>query len=113
MVRVGVWEAVYLIQGLLDQQSKVKPSQVHTDTQGQVLPNAAPRRGDIPAGADPVVGPGMGPGPPPPDRAGAGQNWGWSSPPTPVHWSPPPCSPPLVVAGAVVDFPARVTLAVA
>ena len=38
MVRVGVWEAVYLIQGLLDEQSKVKPSQVHTDTQGQVLP---------------------------------------------------------------------------
>ena len=38
LVRVGVWEAVYLIQGLLDEQSKVKPSQVHTDTQGQVLP---------------------------------------------------------------------------
>jgi len=38
LVRVGVWEAVYRIQGLLDQQSEVKPSQVHTDTQGQVLP---------------------------------------------------------------------------
>ena len=38
LVRVGVWEAVYLIQGLLDQQSKVMPPQVHTDTQGQVLP---------------------------------------------------------------------------
>jgi TnpA family transposase len=37
-IPVGVWEAVYLIQGLLDQQSKVKPSQVHTDTQGQALP---------------------------------------------------------------------------
>src|SRR5664279_1538148 len=35
---IGVWGAVYLIQGLLDQQSKVKPSQVHTDTQGQALP---------------------------------------------------------------------------
>ena len=29
---------MYLIQGLLDQQSKVKPSRVHTDTQGQALP---------------------------------------------------------------------------
>ena len=37
-IPVGVWEAVYLIQGLLDQQSKVKPSRVHTDTQGQALP---------------------------------------------------------------------------
>jgi TnpA family transposase len=37
-IPVGVWEAVYLIQGLLDQQSKVKPSTVHTDTQGQALP---------------------------------------------------------------------------
>lgn len=37
-IPVGVWEAVYLIQGPLDQQSKVKPSQVHTDTQGQALP---------------------------------------------------------------------------
>ena len=37
-IPVGVWEAVYLIQGLLEQQSKVTPSQVHTDTQGQALP---------------------------------------------------------------------------
>ncbi|MDQ2790079.1 MAG: Tn3 family transposase [Actinomycetota bacterium] len=37
-IPVGVWEAVYLIQGLLEQQSKVTPSTVHTDTQGQALP---------------------------------------------------------------------------
>ena len=37
-IPVGVWEAVFLIQGLLDQQSKVKPTKVHTDTQGQALP---------------------------------------------------------------------------
>jgi TnpA family transposase len=37
-IPVGVWEAVYLIQGLLDQQSKAKPTKVHTDTQGQALP---------------------------------------------------------------------------
>jgi hypothetical protein len=36
-IPVGVWEAVYLIQGLLEQQSMVKPSQVHTDTQGLVV----------------------------------------------------------------------------
>ena len=37
-IPVGVWEAVFLIQGLLDQKSKVKPTKVHTDTQGQALP---------------------------------------------------------------------------
>jgi TnpA family transposase len=37
-IPVGVWEAVYLIQGLLEQQSKMRPSKVHTDTQGQALP---------------------------------------------------------------------------
>jgi TnpA family transposase len=37
-IPVGVWEAVFLIQGLLDQQSKVEPTNVHTDTQGQALP---------------------------------------------------------------------------
>lgn len=37
-IPVGVWEAVHLIQGLLDQVSKVKPAKLHTDTQGQVLP---------------------------------------------------------------------------
>jgi TnpA family transposase len=37
-IPVGVWEAVYLIQGLLDQQSQAQPSKVHTDTQGQALP---------------------------------------------------------------------------
>jgi TnpA family transposase len=37
-IPVGVWEAVYLIQGLLEQQSAMRPSTVHTDTQGQALP---------------------------------------------------------------------------
>jgi TnpA family transposase len=37
-IPVGVWDAVFLIQGLLDQQSRVKPTKVHTDTQGQALP---------------------------------------------------------------------------
>jgi TnpA family transposase len=37
-IPVGVREAVYLIQGLLEQQSKMRPSTVHTDTQGQALP---------------------------------------------------------------------------
>ena len=34
----GVWEAVYLLQGLLDNTSEVQPDIVHTDTQGQSLP---------------------------------------------------------------------------
>ena len=37
-IPVGVWEAVHIIQGLLDQQSKVKPDTIHADTQGQALP---------------------------------------------------------------------------
>ena len=36
-IPVGVWEAVFLIQGLLDQQSKVKPDTIHADTQGLVV----------------------------------------------------------------------------
>lgn len=34
-IPVGVWEAVYLILGLLDQQPKAKPIKVHTDTQAR------------------------------------------------------------------------------
>jgi len=34
----GVWEAVYLIEGLIEQESKVKPDTVHADTQGQSFP---------------------------------------------------------------------------
>ena len=34
----GVWEAVYLIEGLIQQSSKLKPGTVHTDTQGQSFP---------------------------------------------------------------------------
>ncbi|MDM4723505.1 transposase [Micromonospora sp. WMMA1363] len=37
-IPVGVWEAVHIIQGLLDQQSKVRPGTIHADTQGQALP---------------------------------------------------------------------------
>ncbi len=34
----GVWEAVYLIEGLLANQSDIQPSTVHADTQGQSAP---------------------------------------------------------------------------
>ncbi|GAA1141710.1 transposase [Streptomyces javensis] len=34
----GVWEAVYIIEGLLKNASEVRPTTVHADTQGQSLP---------------------------------------------------------------------------
>ena len=34
----GVWEAVHLIEGLLENKSDVQPSTVHADTQGQSAP---------------------------------------------------------------------------
>ncbi|WP_329013490.1 transposase [Streptomyces sp. NBC_00690] len=34
----GVWEAVYIIEGLLKNSSEVKPTTVHADTQGQSQP---------------------------------------------------------------------------
>jgi hypothetical protein len=34
----GVWEAVYIIEGLLQNLSDVKPDTVHADTQGQSFP---------------------------------------------------------------------------
>ncbi|MGW0317076.1 Tn3 family transposase [Streptomyces flavidovirens] len=34
----GVWEAVYIIEGLLKNTSEVQPTTVHADTQGQSLP---------------------------------------------------------------------------
>ena len=34
----GVWEAVYIIDGLLQQQARLKPATVHADTQGQSFP---------------------------------------------------------------------------
>ncbi|WP_171076225.1 Tn3 family transposase [Streptomyces sp. YIM 121038] len=34
----GVWEAVYIIEGLLKNASEVKPTTVHADTQGQSQP---------------------------------------------------------------------------
>lgn len=37
-VPCGVWEAVYLIDSLLANESEAKPEQVHADTQGQSIP---------------------------------------------------------------------------
>jgi TnpA family transposase len=34
----GVWEAVYLIEGLLRNESDIQPDTIHADTQGQSLP---------------------------------------------------------------------------
>lgn len=34
----GVWEAVYILQGMLDNHSDIQPDKVHADTQGQSLP---------------------------------------------------------------------------
>lgn len=34
----GVWEAVYIIEGLLKNDSDIKPDTIHADTQGQSLP---------------------------------------------------------------------------
>ena len=34
----GVWEAVYIVDGLLQQQSKAEPKEIHADTQGQSFP---------------------------------------------------------------------------
>lgn len=34
----GVWEAVYIIEGLLKNASEVKPTTIHADTQGQSFP---------------------------------------------------------------------------
>ncbi|MFD5039312.1 Tn3 family transposase [Streptomyces sp. NPDC058377] len=34
----GVWEAVYIIEGLLKNTSEVQPTTVHADTQGQSFP---------------------------------------------------------------------------
>jgi TnpA family transposase len=34
----GVWEAVYIIDGLLNNESDVQPDTIHADTQGQSLP---------------------------------------------------------------------------
>jgi len=34
----GVWEAVYIIEGLLKQQSDAEPDTIHADTQGQSYP---------------------------------------------------------------------------
>lgn len=34
----GVWEAVYIIDGLLKNKSEIQPDTIHADTQGQSLP---------------------------------------------------------------------------
>jgi len=37
-ISCGVWEAVYILDGMLKQQSDLEPNVVHADTQGQSLP---------------------------------------------------------------------------
>jgi TnpA family transposase len=37
-VPCGAWEAVYIIDGLLRNDSDVQPETIHADTQGQPLP---------------------------------------------------------------------------
>jgi TnpA family transposase len=37
-VPCGAWEAVYIIDGLLHNDSDVQPDTIHADTQGQSLP---------------------------------------------------------------------------
>ncbi|MFI6900530.1 Tn3 family transposase [Nonomuraea sp. NPDC050394] len=37
-VPCGVWEAVYIIEGLLEQESEAAPKEIHADTQGQSFP---------------------------------------------------------------------------
>ncbi len=34
----GTWEAVYIIEGLLKNESEIKPNKIHADTQGQSTP---------------------------------------------------------------------------
>ena len=34
----GVWEAVYILDGLMENESDIQPDTVHSDTQGQSLP---------------------------------------------------------------------------
>jgi TnpA family transposase len=37
-ISVGVWEAVYIIDGLIENDSEIQPEMLHADTQGQSLP---------------------------------------------------------------------------
>jgi TnpA family transposase len=37
-IACGVWEAIYIIDGLLKNRSAIQPTTVHADTQGQNLP---------------------------------------------------------------------------
>ena len=37
-IACGVWEAIYILDGLIRNRSSVKPTTVHADTQGQNLP---------------------------------------------------------------------------
>jgi TnpA family transposase len=37
-IACGVWEAIYILDGLIRNRSKVQPTTVHADTQGQNLP---------------------------------------------------------------------------
>src|ERR1700731_3970822 len=37
----GVWEAIYILEGLLKNTSEIQPTTVHADTQGQSIPGHA------------------------------------------------------------------------
>jgi|ERR1035438_3325167 hypothetical protein len=37
-IACGVWEAVYIIEGLLKNESELQPTTIHADTQGQSFP---------------------------------------------------------------------------
>ena len=37
-IACGVWEAIYIIDGLMKNQSEIQPDTIHADTQGQNLP---------------------------------------------------------------------------
>jgi TnpA family transposase len=37
-ISVGVWEAVYIIDGLIKNDSRIQPEMLHADTQGQSMP---------------------------------------------------------------------------
>lgn len=38
LIACGVWEAIYILDGLIRNRSSIKPTTVHADTQGQNLP---------------------------------------------------------------------------
>lgn len=37
-IACGVWEAIYILDGLIRNRSTIRPTTIHADTQGQNLP---------------------------------------------------------------------------